>query len=176
MKRRIFVGIKINETLQKEILHWEKPWRQILPIRWLIPQNLHITLVPPWYEENIDWVKKALSTILNKVQPCQIRFDQISFGSDPKHPRLIWAAGQAPLEILKLKKLLEKTLNQTGEKREFGLHLTLARFQPKDFASLPIKTLNEEVTWTQKVNSVVLFESFLQQTGAQYHSLEEVKI
>lgn len=173
--RRVFVGIKICEKLQEEILRWEEPWQQKLPVRWLASQNLHITLIPPWYEESLEPIKKTLRTIVGKVHPCQIRFEQISFGPDLKHPRLIWAAGQTPLEILKLKKLLEEILNQTSGKREFDLHLTLARFQPKNFASLPIKSLNEKVDWQQTVDSVSLFEAHLFPTGAEYETILEIR-
>lgn len=175
MSRRVFVGIKISNGLQEEILGWEKSWQQKLTVRWLAGKNLHITLIPPWYEGNPEKVKNALGEIKGKFKPFEIKFNKITFGPDPKHPRLIWTEGKAPPEIFKLKKLLEKILNQAGEKRKFSLHLTLARFQPKDFLFFPIKTLDEEIAWAQEVYSIILFEAHLFLTGAEYEVLEEIK-
>lgn len=55
MKHRLFIAITLSEELQKEILAWEVLWQKRLDsrIRWLAGKNLHLTLVPPWYEENV---------------------------------------------------------------------------------------------------------------------------
>jgi 2'-5' RNA ligase len=129
---RVFIGIKIGEELQKKILEWEKYYKN-LPVRWLAPENLHITLIPPWEENIIEKAKGKLESI--KKGKFEIVFDKISFGPDSRYPRLIWAEGNL-------------------------FHLTLARFDPKKFKDFPIKKLNEKVDWQEKVSEVCLFQSF----------------
>lgn len=176
MKKRIFVGIKISEGLQKEIARWRKPFESKLPVRWLLGKNLHLTLIPPWYEENINLIKKALIATDFKVQPFEVTFHQVSFGPQSKNPRLIWAEEKTHPLLVTLRDRLSKTLPRPIEKRPLLSHLTLARFRPKDFVNFPIKKLDEPVEWDQKVASIALFEAHLLSSGADYQTLAEVRL
>ena len=156
-------------------MKWEKNYWN-LPVRWLKGKNLHITLIPPWEEENIEKIKVALKMIKGNVGPFEIVFEKVEFGPHFDKPRLIWAEGQPPKEIIDLKNKLEKTLGVRGDTRPFQLHLTLARFRPETFSSFPVKQLREEVYWLEQVTSIVLMESHLLPKGSDYEVLEEVKL
>ena len=113
MKKRIFIGIKISDELAKEILDWKKPfWKSFAktPLRWIEGKDLHITLIPPWHmdEEEVEWVKQKLGAVQGMMKPFDIEFKKVIYGPSPKHPRLIWAEGQTPQEIVDLKTELEK--------------------------------------------------------------------
>lgn len=176
MKKRIFVGIKVSEKLQKEIARWRKLFESRLPVRWLLSKNLHLTLIPPWYEENLDSIKKALMATDFKVQPFEIAFHQVTFGPQAKNPRLIWAQGQTYPPLVILRDQLSKVLPRPVEKQPLLPHLTLARFRPHDFVNFPIKKLDEPVRWNQKVRSIALFEVHLLPSGADYQSLAEIRL
>jgi 2'-5' RNA ligase len=137
--------------LQKEILAWEEPWRLKLgnKVRWLDGKNLHITLVPPWYEEDLEKAKEQLKKTVVSFHPCTLLFHHVTFGPDHRRPRLVWAVGK-PVSGMKLP------------------HLTLARFREKDFASFPFKTLDEKISWRENVDSIMLMESRLFSSGADY--------
>ncbi len=173
MTHRIFVAIPISEDLQNEILEWEKSYKN-LPVKWLRGKNLHITLVPPWEEENVEKVKTVLKLVENRAEPLEVIFEKVEFGPHFDEPRLIWAEGQALKEIQNLKIEIENVLGREPESRPFKLHLTLARFRPKDFVMFPVKKLDEKVFWEQKVKSFVLMESRLLPDGADYDVLGEV--
>jgi 2'-5' RNA ligase len=145
-------------------------------VRWVKPKNLHITLVPPWYEENIKQIKEVLGSIRDTFGPFEIIFERITYGPDPRRPRLIWAEGEASLEIRNLKLEIERALNQKPEERPFKLHLTIARFRPETFSSFPIKKLDEKVFWRDEVKSFVIMESHLSPEGADYEVLEEIRL
>lgn len=168
MKKRIFVAAAISSELQKEILEWGKEHEE-LPVRWLAGKNLHITLIPPWYADDIESVIEKLRTI--KGQPFDIEFNKVTYGPGPERPRLIWAEGGAPAEIRELKIQLEKLLNKEPEKRTFTLHLTIARFRPETFVSFQVKKLDEKVAWHEKISSIVLMEAHLSSKGADYEIL-----
>ena len=171
MKKRIFVGIKISKGLFQEIGKWGKRYQK-LDVRWVKSKNLHVTLVPPWHESEVDRVMKTLEDRAIKIKPFNVKFRKVTFGPNPKRPRLIWAEGKVPRELNELKTLLEKSLNKKPEKRDFRLHLTLARFKPKQFKDFSMKKLDDKIFWKDKVKSICIFESKLLRTGAEYEVLK----
>ncbi len=175
--KRIFVAISISEELQNQAFDFRRS-HQNIPVRWLSGKNLHITLIPPWYTDDINSVKEVLheiNEIKGEAAAFELRFQKISFGPSFREPRLIWAEGETPQEIPSLIHNLQKILNQKDENRPFRLHLTLARFHTEDFMSFPTKELNEKIDWREKVSSIVLMESHLSPKGADYEVLEEIK-
>lgn len=56
---RVFIGVKASKQLQKKVRGWRKIHAG-LPVRWIKEHNLHLTLVPPWYEDDIEKAKKKL--------------------------------------------------------------------------------------------------------------------
>lgn len=181
MKRRIFVAVSISKTLQDKILAWEKRWQSAsrrIPVRWLAGKNLHITLVPPWYTEDVEAVKQQLAKVrfVGTKGDFVMAFRRVTYGPDPRHPRLIWAEGEAPREMVALKEKIEKALRVKPERRAFLLHLTIARFRTETFSSFPVKTLNKKVAWRDTVSSFVLMESRLSSAGADYEILESIPL
>ncbi|MDP2598280.1 MAG: 2'-5' RNA ligase family protein, partial [Candidatus Liptonbacteria bacterium] len=107
MKRRIFVAIVLSGDLQNDILRHEEKWQR-LPVRWLDGKNLHITLVPPWYGENIDKVIAQLKTVGQFGKAINIEFQRVCYGpSRAIVPNVIWAEGKESEELLGLKRKIE---------------------------------------------------------------------
>jgi 2'-5' RNA ligase len=171
---RVFLGIGIAPPLQKEILLWSKQYKK-LPVRWLSGENLHVTLVPPWEEYDIESLKQSLADC-PKMGAFEMSFERASFGPSPREPRLIWAEGKTPNTIPKLNATLERAAARAGEKRIFRLHLTIARFRPEDFSSFSIQTIEDHVVWKEEVKSFRLYQSHLAPTGARYETLEEFSL
>lgn len=172
---RLFVAIPISEKLQIQVLDWSRNYKN-LPVRWLSGKNLHITLVPPWYTQDIASVKEDLESLKGKIASFEVKFETVSFGPKQSSPRLIWASGKTPPQIIELKTLSEKALNHPPENRPFLLHLTLARFRPEEFKDFSLKKLDEKINWMENINSIVLMESHLSQKGADYEILEKICI
>lgn len=169
-KKRIFIAIPISEDVQKEILKWTKRYKK-LPVRWLAGKNLHITLIPPWYTDNVETVIKKLKKV--ECPPFDIEFSKVSYGPDPKRPRLIWAEGTASESVVCLKDKLEKMLPEyKSTYKEWLMHMTIARFDPDTFSSFPVKKIDEKVIWQDNIKTFVLMESHLSREGADYEILE----
>jgi len=175
MKKRVFVGFNAPENLQKNVLLWQNKWRY-LPARFIAPKNLHITLVPPWYEEKIEQAIDLLKSCSKITTPIEIAFEEICFGPKENQPRLIWIKGKSTPKLHLLKSKLTQALKQNEEKRDFLPHLTIARFKERDFARFPVKKLAEKINWRQKFDSFCLFESRLTPDGAEYEIIEEIKL
>lgn len=171
-EKRIFLAIPASLELQRDILEWEKKFSR-LPVRWLAGKNLHITLIPPWYERDFEKSKKLLAEI--HAQSFPVVFSKVSYGPSQSNPRLIWAEGLSSPECSNLQKQAGIIF---GFKRQrlFRPHLTLARFRPENFSSFPVKNLNENIGWQMRVNSVVLMESRLSPQGADYQIIDEHKL
>ena len=196
--KRIFVAVGTAPELQEAVAAWAAA-HGALPVRWLsgpvrngvsngAGKNLHVTLVPPWYERDTDAVARKLAP-LRGFAPFAVRFDRIVYGPSPREPRLIWAEGTAPQELIELKQKIELLLGVHPEARPFRLHLTLARlrtpkrsdggqarFRPEQFASFPMKRLDERVSWTEEIRSVLLMESHLSPAGADYEVLADIPL
>jgi 2'-5' RNA ligase len=171
---RVFIGIKISEQLQQQILVWQKKFTQ-LPVRWITGRNLHITLIPPWEEYDVSGLKKLIKEIPT-TDSFEIELQKITYGPNWRQPRLIWASGQTPQKIIQLKQSLEQALQIKSGSRPFVLHLTLARFRPENFSSFPIQNINEKVSWKEKIKSFQLIESQLKRSGAEYKVLLDVPL
>lgn len=172
MPHRIFLAIPTPFALQEQISQFQSRFSSI-PVRWVTGSNLHITLVPPWEETNPDTVIRQMQTALSKrpFKPFPVSFSKITFGPSSKNPRLIWAKGNDSTDATQLKEWLERLTGHFSEYPRFNIHLTLARFRPEDFPSFQIQTLNEPVDWSMNVDSFVLMESHLRQSGAEYREL-----
>lgn len=177
-KKRIFIAIGAGDELKREILKWQSNHNDKLDrnIRWIRIEDLHITLVPPWYENNVKSVSDKLIERIHGRAPFKVKFDKISYGPDPKRPRLIWLSGETPTEIQELKTEVETALGISPEKKPFLLHLTIARFKEEDFIDFETKHIDETINWPDTIKSIRLMESRLAKSGATYETLREINI
>lgn len=174
MTKRLFIAIKASNALQNNVSQWRKKYQNFLPVRWIQIRNLHLTLVPPWSEKNLEGVRSCLRSLDINLAPFTVQFIKVSLGPTSKRPRLVWAIGKESNELVYLKKLLEKAFGKKTDERPFRPHMSLARFKPKDFSKFRTKRINEDIFWEQKVDSFALFESFLLNRGSEYEVLEKV--
>jgi 2'-5' RNA ligase len=173
---RVFIGIPAPENIRAEAFDFReklKDW----PLRWVSGDDLHITLVPPWYVENADCVIGEINDLAKTMEPFKIKFKKITFGTSPKRPRLIWTMGEDydREAILRLKATAETVFGQKADTRIYSPHLTIARFKEDDFDKFPTKNLEEKIDWGMEVNSVALYESKLNHSGAEYEILKEIE-
>ncbi len=174
---RVFIAFPISERLQKEV----EKYREFYPdlaVNWLEGKNLHITLIPPWSEEenNIDKIKEILKLLEGKTGSIAAVLNRVSYGPNFHSPRLIWATGKTPETFGGFKKSLERLLGKPGERNEFLLHLTLARFRPEDFQFFPVKKIDDEINWEETFNEFVMMRSHLSSGGADYEIMEKYKL
>lgn len=180
MSKRIFIAIPVSNEIRKQAVKIRQKHKN-LDVRWLFGHNLHITLIAPWEEDNIQKVENALENISNRIGPFDIEFHKVTFGPNNRTPRLIWAEGPVPEKLTKLKKKLKEILKkekilETYEKRSFRLHMTIARFKPGKFKTFPTKKIDEKINWKQKTDKVALMQSHLTNTHAEYKTLREFNI
>ncbi len=168
---RIFIAIKASENIINFV---QKVKNKIgLDVRWLPPENLHLTIIPPW-EEKKEAIEKLICKLSEiNVPKTKITFEKVSFGPDEKFPRLIWMTAKPSKELGLLKIDLEKKLGIRTEKRDFIPHITIARFNEKNFHSFEQKKLILAIEEKMDISNFSLIQSTLTNKGAFYSTLSD---
>jgi len=164
---RLFLAIPVPQEIQQRAFEFQRR-HTTFNVRWIPGGNLHVTLIPPWNEYHPQSVVALLRSSRIPIRPFRISYASISVGPDRQSPRLIWATGESPNELLNLKSLSGHILNKQAKRPDFKTHITLARFRPESFKTLPLQTLNESIRWNMDVDSFALYESHLSPAGATY--------
>ncbi len=174
--KRLFIALEVPENLKSEVVVW-KDKHYSLPVRWIPSSDLHITIVPPWDEEDPEGVIEKLDTIQGKTGSIRVSFDRVSIGPNRRFPRLIWATGEVPQRMLVLRELIKNTLSKISDRNVFFTHLTMGRFEEKDLEKFPGQRLSEDVDWLCFSESILLMETKIGDSGVpEYEILKKVTI
>ena len=183
MIHRIFVALPTSDVLRKKVEDWKRGFKLKNPdvsnkIRWMPPENLHITLIPPFNkdEEGIKKVIETLTNIQGKIGKFELNFEKISYGPTVHYPRLVWISGKSHKSAEGLKSLLEELLKLSRDNRQFSPHLTIARFREHDFRTFSLKRLDELFEFRETFEEFLLMESKTLPEGAQYSVLGKFTI
>ncbi|NTV19976.1 MAG: RNA 2',3'-cyclic phosphodiesterase [Chlorobium limicola] len=172
--RRVFIGIPAGKELREQVLEFRKrhDW---LRVGWIRPENLHLTVIPPWLIENPESVCTALGDAAHHFSAADVEFTTVSTGPDAAKPRLIWATGKTTpfFSILRDALYARIPLERTDE-RSFLLHLTIARVMPDEQDAIARMKLRVPVVWSPCLRTISLYESILNPNGAEYRVLYEV--
>jgi 2'-5' RNA ligase len=174
--RRVFIGFHAGQALSDAVAGFRR-LHDGMNVRWILSENLHVTMVPPWETEDPDLVCSLLGELASGFAAVPVRFDVVSFGPEPGHPRLVWATGEAPAALRGLAALLKGAFgggNDAG--REFLLHLTIARIKRQEGRPLSDLKLHEPIEWNTELDTLCLYESVLKPTGAEYRVLCRISL
>lgn len=170
--KRLFIALPVNGDLKQKALSWQQNhfgW----PVRWLEDESLHITVISPWLEDNLDSLLVKLDDFVKENREIvNLNFDKVVWGPNRFNPRLIWAEGKPPVALLELKNRLEQALNKP-DNRFYRLHLTLARFELKDFGPSGLPPLFDSIDWSQEIKTFSLFESEFGPDGPKYKKIKD---
>jgi 2'-5' RNA ligase len=173
-KRRLFVGFPISSELARQVIEWQRVHTR-LPARWVSGRNLHLTIIPPWEEDDPATLVKTIKD-LSYPRPGALTFSfhTINFGPDPEEPRLIWATAETPAGFAEFKYRLEEGIWQPHDTRPLRPHLTIARFPAEDFRRFSQKVLAEPINWSLSVEEFVVYES--RRGGGDYQPLARFRL
>ncbi len=172
---RVFLGIPLGPVLEDKIAAWQAAPAGFR-VRWIKGGDLHVTLFPPWSEEDVAAVIERLRGLV-PPSTFSANFRGISFGPNTRLPRLIWAYGPPPPELFDLRDALERTLGVEVDARwDFALHVTLARFHPEDLRAFPVQHLEETIDWSLRVDQIALYSSKPSAEGSGYRILHRIRL
>jgi len=181
---RIFIASHLPDNVKNTLLDYQEKKLSIPCFRKVPKQALHLTLIFIGNVSDNDLLKviQACQNSAGLFSPIKVQLDKIEFGPTSRSPRLIWAAGKTSQELNKLHKTLEQELKRQGvnlkiENRLFKPHITLARVNKENCASLP--PLSEIATKIEEsfiINQISIIESELKRTGPEYVDLNSFNI
>jgi len=146
-------------------------------VKWVRPQNIHLTLkfLGNTATADTDKIAEAMTLAAKNCPVASLTAKGIGVFPNVRRPRVIWAGLNGQLEILaNLQQTLDAHLADLGfprETRAFKSHLTLGRVKGKiasDRMKAAIDKLKEFESEPFETNQVVLFKSKLRPTGAVY--------
>lgn len=156
---RIFVGIKIVPELAEQLAKLALPLEPF-SVRLVPPSDLHVTLVPPWDETEVAEVIEKLRGAAQNCDGFPLILERLRYGPTRRQPRLLMAECRPTPEITQLKERLFTALGQTDEyRRPFLPHVTLARFPRNGRMIARRHPIDQDLTFTQRVESVELYRS-----------------
>ena len=154
-------------------------------IRWVHPENIHLTLKFLGDIDTVD-IEKIGDAVIRTVKghaPLSLTAKGIGVFPAIKRPRVIWAGITGQIDLLiGLQKILDETLEEIGfpkESRSFKGHLTLGRMKgkidPKRLVDA-IKEFQGFESETFVADKIFLFKSELKPAGAVYTKLMSVSL
>ncbi len=175
---RTFVAIDLPESLKEKIGKFEKEIRGVFPLRFVSPENLHLTLffLGDLPDGRVEEVKEAVKVGVWGIKPFFLSLGKPEFFPNKGRIHGLWFGIEG--ERKNLEKLyqnlfleLEKR-NFAFDRRPFLPHVTIGRvkgkIKNKEFSFREFKKENF------KVESVSVFGSILKPSGPIYQKEEEI--
>ena len=144
-------------------------------IRWLPPENCHLTLafLGDVEEMRLERLARNLGQNLADKSVGTLHFSEVSPFPFNARPKVIAALAEATEWLKNLQSICVKAVRNSDiklDRRRFVPHVTLARMngQKRNTSGLPPLFFETQITFKE----VVLFESILHLESAEYHMLE----
>ena len=167
MPRRIFIGIKPDEQIIKDIKSMHEQLA-FLPVHWVPPENLHTTLIPPWKPANYEKDLETFNSLKIKQPSAPLTFTAVTFFK-PKN--MIWAVGRNPETLTPIIENLRNAFNFAKDEREYLMHITLAKHVAAELNIPEVAT-----QWQFIPSELTLFESFQTKDETQYKTLSTISL
>ncbi len=178
---RAFVAIKIDTRVAQRIGEAQSNLNTAFTgIRWVKPENLHLTLkfLGSVGDDKVTPIADALGRALH-LTPCfSVACRGLGVFPDIRKAKVLWV-GLEGKPLAHLAATVEDALEPMGfarEKRAFKPHLTIGRWRDSagrsDLLRRELERWQRQDFGTSKVNEVILIQSVLKPTGAAYTPLK----
>ena len=178
---RAFVAIKIDpEVAQRICAVQSKLDKNLGGIRWVKPENLHLTLkfLGSVGDDKVTPIADALERALHLTPRFSVACRGLGVFPDIRKAKVLWV-GLEGKPLAHLAATVEDALEPMGfarEKRAFKPHLTIGRWRDSagrsDLLRRELERSQRQDFGTSKVNDVMLIQSVLKPTGAAYTPLK----
>lgn len=175
---RLFVALNLPEAEKQRLSDILETLRASpLPVRWVQPDSLHLTLkflgeVP---ESNVDDVGAAVQRAARELQPFDLVLEGFGMFPSRTRPRVFWVGVEPHPQLLRMQAKLEDEIEPLGyprEKRRYSPHLTLGRAKNEAgrLDLTEVDRIGAAVVYKAviRVGSIDLMRSHLSPKGARY--------
>lgn len=185
--RRLFIALPVDDedlvrSLVKICGHLKiyEPFLKIVPT-----ENFHITIkfFGPVENRIADMITEKFLSI-GRLSKVGYRIEGVGAFPSAENPSVIWAGmkcEEKPLtEIVNPVESLASSLGFPPEKRKYVPHLTLARVKKEKAVPSDLKKFlaadSGKLFGSSAFKELVLYESVLKRTGAEYRKVEVIKL
>ena|SRR3989338_9370132 len=182
---RIFIAIELTEEIKDALAQIQARLKYSgADVKWVERGNIHLTLkflgeVP---EKKIEEAALELDAAAKESKPFDMDIKEIGVFPKIDFPQVVWVGlDRGASEAKGLAQKIDERLERLGfarESRPFSPHLTIGRVKSsknKQALKERILSTNVEGCLSQRVESVILFQSSLTSTGPIYTMLHESK-
>lgn len=182
---RTFIAIDLSPEIKAALRSLVQVCRQTkADVKWVGENSFHLTLkfLGEIETSQVSSIFKIMEIEAKKSRPFVLECRSIGFFPERGTPRVLWVGVKASAELKDLQRRLELSLQKIGfppEEREFHPHLTIGRVKSKLHLESVLQQLEkyrEKSFGQMEAKTIVLFESLLRPTGAEYRPIGEVKL
>jgi len=183
---RAFIAFELPKPVISSIRSIQEGLRSHrLNMRWVRPENIHLTLKFLGNISAADTEKAGGAMVASAKQYAPISLEAKGIGAFPgiKRPRVIWVGLTGQMDLLRqLHRKLDENLAATGflpEKRPFKGHLTISRVKGRIDPGRLIDAIDEFRGFQSEpftAETLILFKSELKSAGAVYSKLLSVSL
>lgn len=154
---RTFIAISLPAGIKAQLKTIQEELTKIpVQLKWVKPENLHITLkfLGDIEAESLGKVKEAILETAAKQAAFSLHLGGFGFFPNPRKPRVFFISSWPEKELENIAYSLEEKMQNSSlkERRKFTSHITLAR----------IKDLSNTQQLKEKADSLCLKESSFQ--------------
>jgi 2'-5' RNA ligase len=175
VKKRLFIAIKIdNSTSLLRIFSEARTFLKHEKIRWIDPDNLHLTITFLGDTEEILTPKIISSMDIVKSFQFSMELNSIGVFKNINFPKILWFGIKSNEIMSEIKSALDRQLKSIGfilEDQEFKPHLSIGRIKnitDKSNLEILLKKYDNYKIGIQTVNEIILYESILSSIGPTY--------
>jgi 2'-5' RNA ligase len=185
---RTFVAVEVPQGIAEKL---ERLQRELAPeaigVRWIAPQQLHITLafLGDVAHRDLSQVCEAVGQAVLSYTPFDLTLQGLGAFPTPKKPRNLWvgATGPGAEAMIALQRAVAQAIHRVGyppDDKRFHPHVTLGRIKP--FRSPPLNAeplIQRHQSWiggSFRVAEVITFSSTLTPEGPLYAALARARL
>lgn len=180
---RTFLAIPLPESLKKQIGTIQSDLQERSSgVRWVKPDNLHLTLrfFGETSHEDLEKIKGSMLSVERIQKPFEVEVQGLGAFPSPRRPRVLWLGLTPGAPLVDFFRVCQQALEQAGippEQRPLAPHLTIGRLRQhgSDLSALT-ESYAQRSFGTLPVTQAVLYESRLHQHGAEHLPLQTMKL
>ncbi len=184
---RTFIAVGLTKPLRDKTVALQEALASAdAPVKWVEPENLHVTLLflGEVNDRDLPDVCRAVSDACAGVRGFRMSVEGVGCFGNPRRPRTLWAGvGEGAQELVALHDALEPPLLDLGcyrrEERQYSPHITLGRVRSERPADQLAEALKRQAGWKGGdtfVREVLVMSSELTPDGPLYTVLSRAKL